>query len=81
MDIAHPFHPHADPAEAADPAGFSIVLGGPLYQLLRRAHVAGDALELARRRILVIALFAWLPLLVLALAGGEAFGGAAAIPF
>ncbi|MGZ5061796.1 MAG: hypothetical protein ACXWAU_07990, partial [Usitatibacter sp.] len=65
----------------ADPREFSIILGGPLYQLLRRAHVAGDALELARRRILVIALFAWLPLLVLALAGGEAFGGAAAIPF
>ena len=66
---------------ATDPANFSIVLGGPLFQLLRRAHLEGDAAELARRRVIAIALFAWLPLLVLAAAGGEALGGAAAVPF
>ena len=33
---------------------FSLVLGGPLFQLLRRMHVSGDALELVRRRIVVI---------------------------
>ncbi len=27
---------------------FSLVLGGPLYQLLRRAHLTGGALELLR---------------------------------
>jgi hypothetical protein len=65
------------PARAAsdDPREFSIVLGGPLYQLLRRAHVTGDALELVRRRIVVIAAVAWLPLLLLSVAGGTAFGG------
>ena len=67
--------------EAADPADFSIILGGPLFQLLRRAHISGDALELLRRRIVIIAGFAWLPLLVLALAGGRAFGNAVAVPF
>ncbi len=77
----HWFEPGADTGVAADPANFSIVLGGPLYQLLRRAHVAGDALELARRRIVAISLFAWLPLLALATAAGDALGGAAAIPF
>jgi hypothetical protein len=31
----------------------ALVLGGPLFQLLRRAHLSGDALELVRRRVLV----------------------------
>jgi len=67
--------------ESGDAADFSIVLGGPLFQLLRRAHVSGNALELVRRRMAVIAALAWLPLLVLALAGGRAFGDAVAVPF
>ena len=72
---------HEPSAQADDPARFSIVLGGPLYQLLRRAHMAGDALELARRRIVAIAAIAWLPLLVLAIAGGHAWGSDIAMPF
>ena len=60
---------------------FSLVLGGPLFQLLRRAHLAGDALELVRQRIIVISLFAWLPLLVLSALEGTAVGGSAAVPF
>jgi AcrR family transcriptional regulator len=60
---------------------FSLVLGGPLFQLLRRSHLSGDALELMRQRIVVIALLAWLPLLALAALEGQALGGRAAIPF
>jgi hypothetical protein len=60
---------------------FSPVLGGPLYQLFRRTHLSGDALELMSRRILIFALVAWLPLLVLALLGGHALGGGFKIPF
>lgn len=60
---------------------FSLVLGGPLFQLLRRAHLSGNALELLRRRILVISLLAWLPLLVLSALDGQALGGRAAVPF
>jgi hypothetical protein len=60
---------------------FSPVLGGPLFQLFRRTHLSGDALELASRRILVISLIAWLPLLVLAFFGGHALGGGVRIPF
>jgi hypothetical protein len=60
---------------------FSLVLGGPLYQLFRRTHVSGDALELLHRRILFISLFAWLPLLILSLIGGRALGGAIQVPF
>lgn len=64
-----------------EPQDFSLVLGGPLFQLLRRAHLSGDALELMRQRILVISLLAWLPLLALSALEGQALGGRAAIPF
>jgi hypothetical protein len=60
---------------------FSLVLGGPLFQLLRRAHLSGDGLELLKQRILVISLLAWLPLLVLSALEGQALGGRAAVPF
>lgn len=60
---------------------FSLVLGGPLFQLYRRARLSGDALEFARRRVLVLALVAWLPLLLLSLIGGHALGGTIKIPF
>jgi hypothetical protein len=63
------------------PQDFSLVLGGPLFQLLRRAHLSGDALELMRQRILVISLLAWLPLLALSALEGQALGGRAAVPF
>src|SRR5688572_21851247 len=57
-----------------DPYDVSLVLGGPLYQLLRRARLCGEALELLGRRILVLSLLAWLPLLVLSLWAGQALG-------
>lgn len=66
------------PQDAQD---FSLVLGGPLFQLLRRAHLSDDALTLVRRRVLVISLFAWLPLLVLSALEGNMLGGSAAVPF
>ena len=64
-----------------DPPDFSLVLGGPLFQLLRRAHLSDDALMLVRQRIIVIALLAWLPLLVLSALEGQLLGGSAAVPF
>jgi hypothetical protein len=60
---------------------FSLVLGGPLYQLFQRSHLTGSALELLHRRILLIPLFAWLPLLLLSLISGHALGGVVKIPF
>jgi hypothetical protein len=64
-----------------DQQDFSLVLGGPLFQLLRRAHLSDNALTLARQRIIVISLLAWLPLLVLSAMEGKALGGSAAVPF
>jgi len=42
---------------ATKPHEFLLVSGGPLFQLYRRTHLAGDSLEWVRRRILVITLF------------------------
>jgi hypothetical protein len=64
-----------------DPRNFSIILGGPLYQLLRSARMTDDALHLVRRRIVAICAIAWIPLLLLTLVAGDAFGGTAAVPF
>jgi hypothetical protein len=64
-----------------DRLDFSLVLGGPLFQLMRRAHVSDGALELVRRRILLFVSLTWLPLLVLSVLGGQAFGGSAPVPF
>jgi hypothetical protein len=54
--------------------GFSLVLGGPFYQLLLRAHLTGPVLEQLPRRILFFALITWLPLAVLSLIEGNPSG-------
>ncbi|CAD5378102.1 conserved membrane hypothetical protein [Pseudomonas sp. OF001] len=76
-----PDQPTAPERFTSDPADFSLVLGGPLFQLFRRARLSGDALELAQKRILFIALLAWLPLLLLSALEGRLLGGGVAIPF
>jgi hypothetical protein len=63
------------------PDDFSLVLGGPLYQLFIRARINTDTLGLIRRRVIVISLFTWLPLLVLSVWAGDAAGGASKVPF
>jgi hypothetical protein len=60
---------------------FSVVLGGPLYQLMRRVHVVDDAFELVRTRTIAIVAIAWVPLLVLSVLDGQALGGPAKVPF
>jgi hypothetical protein len=60
---------------------FSLVLGGPLFQLLRRSHLAGGELEFLLQRVFVISLLAWLPLLLFSVLEGQALGGGAAVPF
>lgn len=60
---------------------FSLVAGGPLYQLWRRAHLSGDEMQMTIRRMVVLALLAWLPLLLLSLIDGHAWGTSVALPF
>ncbi len=60
---------------------FSLVLGGPLFQLLCRSHLSGNGLELLRLRVIVISMLVWLPLLALSALEGQLIGGRAAVPF
>ena len=68
------------PTILQEPPDFSLVLGGPLFQLYRRTHLAGSDLELLHRRIIVLTLVTWLPLLILSAADGHLLGGVA-LPF
>src|SRR3954471_20632725 len=67
------------PIEA--PRDFSLVVGGPIFQLLRRAHLSDDALMLVHQRVLALSLFTWLPLLLLSTLQRQALGATAAVPF
>ena len=51
--------------QSGEPEDFQLVLGGPFFQLLRRAHLEGDALELLHRRVIASVALTWFPLLVL----------------
>jgi hypothetical protein len=59
-----------------EPLDFSLVSGGPLYQMLRRAHFEGPAPELLRRQVILSVLLCWVPLAVLSLAQAHFLGGA-----
>jgi hypothetical protein len=61
-------------------ADFSVVLGGPLFQLLRRTRLSDDGLALMHRRIFAAVLITWVPLLLLSMFEGRAWGGDA-VPF
>jgi hypothetical protein len=50
---------------------FSLVLGGPIFQLLRKVRMGGDHLELLYRRVLFAAAITWLPLFLLDLFGNS----------
>lgn len=60
---------------------FSYVPGGLFFQLLRWAGLSDSALLNVRQRVIIIALLAWLPLLVLSAVDGQILGGSAAVPF
>ena len=63
------------PTKLHEPPDLSLVLGGPLFQIFRRAHLSGPTLELLQRRVLSISLFAWLPLAILTAIEGHLRGG------
>ena len=71
-----------NPAHAAShhAARFSLAIGGPLYDLYRRARLLEPPIELLERRLAAVVAVAWLPLLVLSLIDGKALTGTR-IPF
>jgi hypothetical protein len=73
--------PAAGRPAIAGAGDFSLVLGGPLFQLLRRTHLSGSALELLRQRMIGAVALVWVPPLVLSFLGGHAWSTASGIPF
>jgi len=69
------------PLATEESTDFSLVLGGPIFQLFRRSHLSGDGLELVHWRILVITLVAWLPLLPLSILGSRLLADTVKLPF
>ena len=67
--------------DSKQPDNFSLVLGGPLFQFFIRARLTTDTLNLVKRRVIVISLFTWLPLLMLSVFAGESAGGVINVPF
>jgi hypothetical protein len=63
------------------PDDFSLVQGGPLFQLFIRSHLSTSGLELLHRRIIFFALLTWLPLLLLSAISGQLLGGSVNVPF
>ena len=58
-----------------DSQDFSLVHGGPLFQLLLRTHLSSDGMTLVTRRIIAFMLITWLPLLVLSAIDGHFLDG------
>ncbi len=63
-----------------DSKDFSLVLGGPLYQLYMRTFLLTPPLNHYKTRIIFISLLTWLPLLILSSISGTAFSGVK-VPF
>ena len=64
-----------------DAQNFSLVHGGPLFQLLLRSHLSSDAMTLVGRRAIVFVLIGWVPLLALSALDGHLVDGDVAVPF
>jgi len=63
-----------------DDREFSLVLGGPLYQLYSRTKLLTSPLGFPLRRVVVISLICWGPLLILSALAGQALSGVT-VPF
>lgn len=63
-----------------DPEDFSLVLGGPLYQLYLHTRLVRPPLEWLHRRILALIAVTWLPLLILTTLAGT-FSHSVGTPF
>jgi hypothetical protein len=73
--------PAADKPHEHEGEDFSLVRGGPLFQLWLGTRLSGRHLELLRRRIIAMVLLTWMPLLLLSVVDGHAWSGSLALPF
>jgi hypothetical protein len=63
------------------PDDFSLVQGGPLFQLFVRSHLATTGLDLLKRRIIFFVLLTWIPLLLLTAISGQLLANTVNVPF
>ena len=68
------------PLPSAEKEDFSLVLGGPLYQLFLRTKLARPTMDLVHRRIIASVVVTWLPLVVLTILAGT-FASGVTVPF
>jgi hypothetical protein len=66
---------------ASPPQDFSLVVGGPLFQLLRRLRLSDEVLGFVHRRIIAAILIMWAPLLALSAAQGALVAPGRPLPF
>jgi hypothetical protein len=82
LEASSPIGDHTEGETVASAVkNFSIVLGGPVYNLLLRFHLVRQTVPNMRRRFIALLAVIWLPLLVLSLREGMAFGHSVRIPF
>lgn len=67
--------------QSTPPPDFSLMAGGPLYRLLIRLKLLSPPLRWLNRRIVVLPLIAWGPILVLAGIDGRLLPGKEYVPF
>ena len=73
--------PFMSELSSASIENFSLTRGGPLHRVLVRLGSAGDDRRLVVKRALVASLFLWLPMLVLSLMQGKAYGTSVKVVF
>src|SRR5690348_2849297 len=77
-----PFTKATQPQPTATSAtNFSIVVGGPIYDFLLRSRWVQEGLPNVTGRLLALVAVTWLPLLLLSLQDGVAFGQSVRVPF
>jgi hypothetical protein len=81
LEVQHDVPSGADEKYLKELGDFSLMSGGPLYQLWRHTGLAGDALRWTHRRVLVAVLITWVPLLLLSMVDGRAWGDSVVLTF
>jgi hypothetical protein len=81
LELQRDAPPGGDEQYLKELGDFSLISGGPLFQLWRRTGLTGDALQMPHRRVLAAVLLTWVPLLLLSIVDGHAWGDSVMLTF
>ena len=76
-----PFPDSGDRPGVVSPETFTVIGGGPLFRFIRRMGLVSEEMEFLPRRILIAFVMTWIPVAILSIFGGRAWGGSVRIPF